>query len=301
MGYLSQKKKEQHINTFLNYTVVIFAVYTLLALSDFGFGFSFLRNSYFLCYLILLAMCIYAFVVKRWLPAISLLGLIIINFVSLSSYTNIFFNTGAKGTEELRLIYQNHSQNPELLIKYGKKHQADILAFNNHHIRLSIPKDDNYLYPSYDKADTSLILSTTEPKSRGKVYFSSAQEASYVVINKGQHTLLILNIDFSNLSSGSAPNVYKNMTEFVKQQNVPVLIVGDFGMVSWSPLFQKFLIDTGLEVKNHVILSDGQRTFDLFNAPQINVLGYKTLGLKDIEILGNSQEGRRRFLFKIIL
>ena len=301
MGYLSQKKKEQHINTFLNYAVIVFMLYTFLALFDFGFGFEFLRNSYFLLYLILLIVSLYAAIVRRWAQLLSLITLIIINFVSLSSYSNIFFNTGSKGEETLNLIYQNHSQSPEILLKSGHKHQADVLAFNNHHINLSIPKDDSFLYPSYDKADTSLILSKIEPQSRGKVYFSSEQEASYVVINKSEHTLLILNIDFSNLSSNTAQNVYKNLTEFVKQQNVPVLIVGDFGMVSWSPLFQKFLIDTGLEVKNRIILSDGQRTFDLFKAPQINVLGYKTLGLKDVEILGTPKEGRRRFLFRLIL
>ena len=112
---------------------------------------------------------------------------------------------------------------------------------------------------------------------------------------------MVLNIDFSNLKQEEVQTVYKNLEEFVLAQNLPLVIVGDFGMPTWMPAVKNFMINTGLEVKNRVILSDGSQWFNPFTIPSINILGYKALGLKHFERLEQSPSGSYPFLFSLSL
>lgn len=59
------------------------------------------------------------------------------------------------------------------------------------------------------------------------------------------------------------------------------------------------MAQTGLEVKNHIIMSDGSSRFNLFTVPSVNVLGYRSLGLENIDILP-VHKGSRPFRFDLI-
>lgn len=76
-----------------------------------------------------------------------------------------------------------------------------------------------------------------------------------------------------------------NLARFVDRQDDPVVIAGDFGLPSWSPLFREFLDKTGLSVKNRILFTDGVRYFAPFSAPTVNVLGYGNIGIRRLRFI----------------
>ncbi|MBQ8436269.1 MAG: hypothetical protein IJX20_01320, partial [Alphaproteobacteria bacterium] len=69
----------------------------------------------------------------------------------------------------------------------------------------------------------------------------------------------------------------------------PVIIVGNFGIPAWNPLFSDFLQNTALEVKNRILLSDGENLFSPFSIPSINILAYKNIGIRQISFKSNNE------------
>ena len=79
------------------------------------------------------------------------------------------------------------------------------------------------------------------------------------------------------------------------------VIVGNFGLPSWSERFYKFLDKTDLEVKNRIILSDGTAYFNPLSSPSLNLLGYKALGVKNIDFLPKEDNSGYPILFELRL
>ncbi len=302
MGYLSQKKKEERIDLFLNGALVVAAVCSFFMLFDTtGALWEHFHRWHFQYYLLLQGLCLYALYQKRWGRGSIFILLILINFVSLSSSSNIFMNTPSEGTTELKIIYQNHAQEASSIIKDAYANDGDILALNAEQ-ELQPVYDDNYrLYHEDAGFGPSLILTDLPPEQSGKVSFAPNRQASYVSVTKNGQKIMILNIDFSNLKKEEAATVYKNLEEFVLAQNIPLIIVGDFGLPTWIPLVKNFMITTGLEVKNRLILSNGRQRFNLFALPTINLMGYKALGLDDFEFLEQTPSGSYPVLFRLRL
>lgn len=302
MGYLSQKKKEERINFFLNSALLLSGIYSIFVLCDFGGSvWEHFRRWHFQYYLLMQVLFLYALYEKRWGKGSLFLLLILINFVLLSSTSNLFFNSTSEGKTELNVIYQNHITEADTAIKEAYAHDGEILALNTDK-ELAPIYDDNYrLFHEDAGYGSSLILSDISPEQSGKVSFAPNRQASYVSVSKNGQKIMILNIDFSNLQKEEAKTVFANLEEFVLAQNIPLAIIGDFGIPTWMPIFQKFMVQTGLEVKNRVILSNGRRWFNLFALPTINVLGYKALGLESVKRLEQSPNGSYPFLFSFRL
>ena len=98
--------------------------------------------------------------------------------------------------------------------------------------------------------------------------------------NKNIYT--IISIDFSKLNKTELKTAFDNLLKFIEGEDNPVVVVGDFGVPAWKNIFHDFLIKSGLRVKNKIIHSDGISSFNLFNLPSINVLGYDNLGLNAV-------------------
>ena len=302
MGYLSQKKRQEHINIFLKTSIFVVLSATICAL----FGresktLSYFTDWYFQFYFLLLCVFVFALFVRRWLYAFVLFLFIVINFVFLSSFINIFLNSTAQGTDNLNLAYRKRGADILSSVQTAKENNIEVLAINTLTEIPPIENEDYYISPQDVTKEKSFILSRTAPNQGGKVYFSSKKEASYMIIPQGNKTILVLNIDFSDLQEKEEETVYNNLAKFVQQQNMPIIIVGDFGLVPWSKSFQKFLRESGLEIKNRVILSNGTEKINIFRRPTLNVLGYKTLGLNEIKILSEPTTGDYLFLFKLFL
>ena len=79
------------------------------------------------------------------------------------------------------------------------------------------------------------------------------------------------------------------MAEFVLQRDEPVIIVGNFGIPAWHPVFKSFLSETSLRVKNKILLRDNQGSFNPFIVPRVNVLGFDNVGIEKVMFMPNSR------------
>lgn len=298
MGYLSQKKKQQRINVFLNISVFLIALFSISILSGSSSSSSHFVLWQFQYYLLILGVFVYSLFARYFIHAFFIGLFIIINYVSLSSSSNVFFNVEGLGSKELNVVYLNKLKDITPIIQRA---DADVVFLNP---ETTIPDFDGKAYRIFhDDANLgeSFILSKQAPKRSGTVQFSPRQIASYITLVSDNHDLMLINIDFSKLKHSEESLVFRNFTKFILEQNVPIIVLGDFGIPSWSETFKKFLSDTDLEVKNGVILSDGNSRFDIFTQPSINVLGYKTLGLSEVKFLDKSAKNAHYpLLFKLV-
>lgn len=302
MGYLSQKKKQERIGVFLSAAVILVALFTVAVFTGAASRlFPGLLDWYFQYYLLMLAVLGYALYTRYFWHALLMALFLLVNYVSLSSSSNLFFNIEGNGSNSLNIIYQNQVKNAAPVIAVAGNKGADIIAINPLAPLNNIVNESYRLFHEDADLSNSFILSASEPVHAGTVRFTPRQKASYVTITKNDHDIMVINVDFSKMKPGEEKVIFKNLTEFVLAQNVPVIIVGDFGLPSWREPFQEFLTDTGLEVKNRIILSDGKYLFNPFARPTINVLGYKALGLERIKFLNKSGNRHYPLLFRLVL
>lgn len=303
MGYLSQKKRQERRTAVLNVAILLILLFTIIVIfAPQNVFFSHFIKWQFQYYIITLIIFVYSMCIKYFIHSGIILFFIIINSVILSSSSNIFFNTSGQGTEEISIVYQNKVSQIKPLIVQADKKQADIIAVNPIK-NLNNVVDDNYRL-FHDDADLgkSFILSGIPAIRSGTIHFSSTLSASYIVIQKAEREIMIINIDFSKMQEEEQKSVFKNLSEFVLEQNIPIIMVGDFGISSWQSNFNKFLEETGMKVKNRFILSDGKYKFNPLAHPTYNVLGYKALGLKKVEFLTRKEKNSNYpLLFQIIL
>lgn len=302
MGYLSQKKKQERIGVFLSAAVILVALFTVAVFTGAASRlFPGLLDWYFQYYLLMLAVLGYALYTRYFWHALLMALFLLVNYVSLSSSSNLFFNIEGNGSNSLNIIYQNQVKNAAPVIAVAGNKGTDIIAINPLAPLNNIVNESYRLFHEDADLSNSFILSASEPVHAGTVRFTPRQKASYVTITKNDHDIMVINVDFSKMKPGEEKVIFKNLTEFVLAQNVPVIIVGDFGLPSWREPFQEFLTDTGLEVKNRIILSDGKYLFNPFARPTINVLGYKALGLERIKFLNKSGNRHYPLLFRLVL
>lgn len=103
-----------------------------------------------------------------------------------------------------------------------------------------------------------------------------------MVFEQNEKRFVLINLYFARLPISEQSTVFKNLTEFILSQDDPVIVIGDFGLPSWIPVFKKFLNDTALEVKNGIILSEGRHRFNPFTIPTFYILAYRNVGIEDI-------------------
>lgn len=302
MSYLSQKKKQERINSFLNVAIFIVALFTVVVLAAPQRGFfSHFVDWQFQYYIAILLIFCYAVAVRYFFQAAVLLFFICINYVSLSSYSNIFFNVSGEGKENFSIVYQNNTEQAGKLIAEADRQHADVIAVNPAGTLTDVIDDNYRLF--HDDADLSksFILTNNPVIRSGTVRFTPGQTASYLIVSKYGREIMIINVDFSKMTAAEEPQVFKNMNEFVLEQNSPVIIVGNFGVSSWKEVFSGFLSQSGMEVKNRVILSDGKSFFNPLVKPSIYLLGYKTLGIEQISFLDRGDGKSYPILFKLRL
>lgn len=295
MGYLSQKKHHERINMLLNISLGIISITSILALMDNKTEFSaFVNRWQFQIYIYLLFVFFCALINKFFLQTFFALFLILVNYTSIASSANLFNSRHVEGSGQLSILYQKHTTSIEDLLKQAHQNNVDVMALNHANNKVfdlsSSPK--YHLYNEDKELGSSFIISKFIPLRSGKLKFSEAQTGSYMEVLEDNQPLVLINIDFSGISRQEEKSTYKNLAKFVLMQDNPVIIVGDFGIPAWSKTFQKFLNKTGLEVKNHIIMSNGSVWFNPFSVPSLNVLAYKKFGVNQVSFLpkdGNPQ------------
>lgn len=303
MGYFSQRKKHERANLILNITLTVIAVFTVLSFFDSSISrfFDLLGFWRFHYYVITLAAFFYALAGRFFVHAAAAFVLLTINYAAIASSANIFSNAAHEGENRLTVLYQNNVRHTEPLVRDAEEANADIIGVNHRRIPAYLPESfgSYQLFHQEGDAEKSFILTRKTPLRAGKLRLTAERTASFLTFEAGGRNLIFVNVNFAGLTGSEEKTVFGNLAEFVLSQDEPLIIVGDFGIPAWSETFRTFLAQTGLEVKNHIIMSDGSSRFNLFTVPSVNVLGYRSLGLENIDILP-AHKGSRPFRFDLI-
>ena len=295
MGYFSQRKKHERANLILNITLTVIAVFTVLSFFDSSISrfFDLLGFWRFHYYIITLAAFFYALAGRFFVHAAAAFVLLTINYAAIASSANIFSNAAHEGENRLTVLYQNNVRHTEPLVRDAEEANRRIPAY--------LPESfgSYQLFHQEGDAEKSFILTRKAPLRAGKLRLTAERTASFLTFEEGGRNLIFVNVNFAGLTGSEEKTVFGNLAEFVLSQDEPLIIVGDFGIPAWSETFRTFLAQTGLEVKNHIIMSDGSSRFNLFTVPSVNVLGYRSLGLENIDILP-AHKGSRPFRFDLI-
>ena len=171
-----------------------------------------------------------------------------------------------------------------LLLYYGFVSSHTNLFFNseiNPKNKLEMIFSKNY--------ESDLISKDFELQRSGYVNLSEQRKAYFSTVAKAQSVYTILSLNLTYLENSEIEKVYANMAEFVLQRDEPVIIVGNFGIPAWHPVFKSFLSETSLRVKNKILLRDNQGSFNPFIVPRVNVLGFDNVGIEKVMFLPNSR------------
>lgn len=261
MSYFSQKKKQKRINILLTSSLSLVAVVFLAGLFFSGDIAGFVDNYRFHIYLFTIAITVYALFCRKTWFAVIALCLLLINYTIISSSTNLFFDVLVKGSETLNLHYYKN--------------------------KTSFPEIKN-----------ALDISS---RRTGMLRLSPDNHAAFITFRRYNRRFVAVSVDFSQVSEQEQKLVFENLSEFVLKQDDPVIVIGNFGIPAWTPLFKNFLQDTALEVKNRILLTNGENLFSPFSVPSINLLAYKNIGIRQISVDGKNEETKQPMVIKFNL
>ena len=287
MGYFSKRKRQKREIFLLSTILILLGFVTLSAFfcDESSSIIHYINVWRFQFYILLLMVFFYAlFSSHLWFSVTSLL-LIVINYMLLAAAGPLFTNREVEQGESLRLFYQNDPKDMERFLRYAGNYNARIASINFKHETFVPEVADNRRYSffhTHGDIMKTAIFAEDVPLRSGKINFNHNQEASFLVFEIGGHNLILINLYFAKLPLSEQEVVFKNLREFVLSQDDPVIVIGDFGLPAWMPVFKNFLEATSLEVKNKIILSEGKNRFNPLAVPTFYVLAYKNVGIDDI-------------------
>lgn len=251
MGYFSQRKKQARENIFMVASIIVTAIiYSILWFDCKDSLFvGLLRGWQFHLYLFNILLLLYTLWHRKLSYSLLVAFLLFLNYGSLAKTARLFFNDTSESTKAFNVLYKKGSQNYENIFS---------------------PED--------------VLL-----RRQGKLQLSPHISASFMSFEKFDRVFTIINVDFSEADYSEQKIAFNNLARFVENQDDPVVIVGDFGIPSWSPLFREFLIKTDLHVKNRILYTDGKRYFAPFIVPTINVLGFDNIGIRRLKFIPEDQ------------
>ena len=285
MGYLSQRKRQKNIYELLTASLLILAVCCLLLCFFKEFTLTLFINKWlFQIYLYTLVMIVLALSFYFWKQAIGFIVIAFFLFLTIGAGSNLFFNVQTSGLQTIRLFYQPKVINFHHSDKQINRIKPDIAALiTRPNIEIKNLLSDVH-FPLLSE-DGHIIMTPHRVSDSGELMLSPQGRAGFVQLNFGGTKLIFISLDLLSPSYPEKQIALKNLEQFINAQNIPVIIVGRFGMPAWSFDFMRFLEKTGLEVKNHILLSNGETLFNPFVAPSLMVLAYKDFGIRDISFL----------------
>lgn len=297
MGYLSQKKKYEKTKEILNLSLIglLFCCVLLLFYKE-SYISQKIRPWLFQIYIFTLIAIIYAGISKFYWHTLGLIVCSVFLFFNLARGGNLFFNVETKGTQNLNILYQIDGKNILENIEQIKTEHVDIATI----LKNSTEKvKEMPSIPQIINLDNGLIFSKYKVFRSGEVLLSEQGKAVFADIKIKNMKLMLITLNFSALSSKEQEISLHNLAEFINMQDIPVIVIGDFGQESWSINFLSFLEKTKLEVKNSIILRNGGFFFNPLKVPTINVLAYKDFGIQKINFLPATKDNKHPLLIRL--
>ena len=259
MGYFSQRKKHARENLFMVVSLSVVAIiYSILLLAgQDNFFTAFLRRWQFHFYLFNIFLLLYTLWHGKIVYSVLAALLLMFNYGSLAKTARLFFNDTSDSTLAFNVVYKKGGQNYENILN-----AKEVLL-----------------------------------RRKGKIALSPHAEASFMSFEKYDQVITLVNLDFSKISKKELPTAFANLEQFVKRQDEPVVIVGDFQLPAWAPLYRNFLSETGLQVKNRVLFTTGKDYFKFFVVPSINVLGFDNIAVRRLKFMPESKSFDIKLVF----
>lgn len=280
MGYWNQRKKARKINIFIKTSLVLVMSIFALIFINFSGSFSFLLEKTVL-YIFTFTIFLTIVSIYNKLVTFSVLSFVLslVSFIYLNSAINLFFN-------------EKFESNTELKVLFAKDLSNDYMDFSTIDVVV-----EGYVA----EVEETILISNLGVSKEGIIGLSPKHYAYFAKNIINEEEVMFIGLSFSKLEYEEARMIYQNLAEFIVSQSKPVIIYGDFGVHAWSKIFKKFLHVTSLEVKNKIILSDMIVKYNPFVVPSINILGYKYMGVEDINFLPKKDNIYCPILFKISL
>ena len=246
MGYLSQRKKRARENIFMLISIMILTIvyFSLFFENGEDSVLSNFRAWQFHFYLYNLFLFAYTLWHRRVFYSLLAVLLLCLNYTSLAKSTRLFFSQEGKSSPSIEIVYKKDAENYNFLPQIGEKNIS----------------------------------------RQGKINLSQNLFGFYKNINQDNKQVTVIVVSFSPKYKSELQTALNNLKQFVEMQDCPVILVGNFGLPSWAPKFRTFLRQTRLDVKNRILYTDGNASFKFWFVPDINVLGFDNVGIKNIEM-----------------
>ena len=297
MGYLNQRKRQANVYELLTASLFVLSICCILVCFFKHFGITtFINKGLFQVYLYTLAMIVLAFSFHFWKHALGLIIVAFILFLTIGAGSNLFFNVKTSGLQTIRLFYQPKVSNFHHSDKQISRVRPDVAALiTGPNTEINNLLSDMHL-PLLSE-DGFVMMTPHESFENGELMLSPHGRAGFVRLDFNGTKLVFISLDLSSFTFKEQRIAFKNLAEFVNAQDDPVLIVGRFGQPAWSFDFMRFLNKTGLEVKNRILLSNGESFFNPFVVPSLMVLAYKDFGIKELSFMSKKgNEARPLFI-----
>lgn len=299
MGYLSQKKRQTNIKEILNISLAILGMFCLL--------FLFFKETeitekispwLFVIYIYTLLLIIFAAFNRFFWQAIILAVVVFIFFLQIGMGTNLFTNVETPGLQNIKIFYQTNVKNNHDSLKQIQRYAPDIAVIHKKS-KESIPSFTKKQIQKASQVSSGFIVSGYPFSRSGEILLSRNGRAGFVNVKVGISEMIFISLDFSKLPKEEIKTSLKNLAEFINMQDIPVIVVGNFGIEAWSYTFLSFLEKTKLEVKNKIIPSDGKYLLNLFKTPTFNILAYKDFGIRKISFLSKKSNPKYPLLIEL--
>ena len=120
---------------------------------------------------------------------------------------------------------------------------------------------------------------------KGHLLLYNNNFASFTTIDKQGTVFSLLSVYIDKSDSDNTGKAFKALSNFILSHDEPMIIVGDFGVSPWEVEMKRFLNKTDLTVKNRLTFSSPCGLLKFWEKPSFFVLGFKNIGVEDVEIL----------------
>ena len=132
--------------------------------------------------------------------------------------------------------------------------------------------------------ESSLTQSYTPENivSGGSLIVANKYALPYVNVYEG-NIITIIKVDLEGASKFEYDVVFKQLKDFIINQDTPVIVFGKFGLPAWDRRFIKFLREAKLNVKNKFLFT-GNSIVRFLKIPSFYILGFEEMGIKNLVV-----------------
>ena len=315
MGYLTKRKAEKRQKKLVACLVVILASFSFANIfpleswkCDFLAQF---RLQYVIAAVILTLFCLTA---HRWKSSVCAIIILIINLSLMMAHIN-FSNTDFKPQEvPLKILIFNtkiENQNNDAVLKTIRNSGADyaflmevskdrLKSFNN--LRPPYRFKHEYIH-SGSQEYSSVILSRKSFRETGVIKVKNLPSGLWVKIRHNQKNIVFIGTHLKPFSSDKgykdAEKQINAFTDFIRNQNDSVVVMGGFNAAPWTPLLYTFERKGGLKAKGGLLPSWNSKLPWIFRIPQDYVYTHQGIDVFESRFLDDSGSNHMPVLMTI--